>query len=340
MLRRTPSLTMSALVRCVQVAAYGGPEVLQVTNYPITDVQLKPTEVLIRNSFAGLNFIDTYFRSGLYQKEKLPYIAGDEGSGAIIKCGEGVDKARLGTRVAYFRSQGSYSSFVVANAADAFVIPDGLADDVAAAALLQGCTAHYLCTSCYVVGPGDTVLVHAAAGGTGLLLTQMCKLKGATVIGTCGGPEKAELAQRVGKVDHIIDYNATPDWAAAVRTIVRDGVHVVFDGVGKSTFEKGLGVLRRRGSMITFGNASGPVDPVAPLTLTKYGSITLQRPTLKDYSAPGEIEARVADVFGWLASKKLEVVIGKEFKLDDAAESHRYLMGRNSVGKVVINCQE
>lgn len=332
-------LGMHALVRCVKVAAIGGPEVLQVADYPIADVKLQPDQVLIRNSFAGLNFIDTYYRSGLYPKP-LPYVAGDEGCGAIVKCGDAVDKSRLSTRVAYFRSQGSYSSFVIAQAADVFPVPDSVADDTAAAVMLQGCTAHYLATSCYRVTAQDTVLIHAAAGGTGLILSQICKIFGARVIGTCGGPEKAELAKAVGKADEVVDYNAVADWPSAVRQIVPEGVNVVFDGVGKATFEKSLTVLRKRGTMITFGNASGPVDPIAPLTLTKFGSITLQRPSLKDYSAPGEIDERVADLFRWIAEGKLQVLIGKAFKLDQAAEAHQYLTGRQSTGKVLLNCQE
>ena len=331
--------SVPATARCIQIAANGGSDVLNLTQQAVGEIKLGAGEVLLKTAYAGINFIDTYFRTGLYPKP-LPYVPGDEGSGTIVGA-EGDDAKKLvGQRVAFFRSQGSYAQYTVTKASDVFPIPDGVSEDVAAAAILQGCTAHYLIHDCYPVTAGTKVLVHAAAGGTGLLISQMCKLKGATVIGTVGSADKAVLAQTVGKVDHVIDYKANPDWAPAVKALAPNGVDVVFDGVGKATFEAGLGVLRPRGYMVSFGNASGAVDPIAPLALSRHGSIVLQRPTLKDFSAPGEIDKRVADVFDWIKGKKLEVLIGKVFPLEDAKSAHDYLEGRASTGKILLKCQE
>jgi NADPH2:quinone reductase len=332
-----PSSPLAMLVRCVQVAKNGGPEVLTVTDFPMETLKLSPGQALIRNSYAGINYIDTYYRTGLYQKP-LPYIAGDEGCGAVVAVGEGVSKDLLGKRMAFFRSKGAYASFVVTNAGDLFEVPTQVPDADAAAVMLQGCTAHYLVNDCYKVKAGDKVLVHAAAGGTGLLISQLCKKAGATVLGTVGSDEKAKLAQSIGRVDHAINYSAG-DWTQTVKELV-GSVDVVYDGVGKAVFEKSLGVLRRRGHMITFGNASGPVDPIAPLMLTRYGSLTLQRPTLADYSAPGEINQRVSEIFASIADGSLKVHIGKIFKLDQAAEAHAYLEAKSSTGKILLNCQE
>ena len=297
-------------------------------------------EVLVQVAFAGINFIDTYYRSGLYPKP-LPYVAGDEASGRIIAAGSMVPSGRIGQRVAFFRgSSGAYSTHAVVKVGDVFPVPDSVADDAAASLMLQGCTAHYLTRSCFEVKPGSVVLIHAAAGGTGLLISQMVKAFGGTAIGTCGGPAKAALAKSVGKCDVVIDYTATPAWEVEVRRLYPDGINAVFDGVGKSTFLGGLAVLRPRGSMITFGNASGPVDPISPLLLTKHGSITLQRPTLAHFSAPGEIDERVAEIFSLVASGQLTPTIGKVFSLQKACEAHQYLEGRSSTGKILLNCQE
>ena len=331
---------MSALIKCIQVPKTGGSDVLSLVDFPITDVKLAAGQVLVRNSFAGLNFIDTYFRSGLYEKP-VPFIPGGEGSGAIVAVGDGVDKEKfLGRRVAYYKSEGSYSSFTVTKAADSFEIPKGVSDEQAAALLLQGCTAHYLTHDSYKVQEGSTVLLHAAAGGTGLLISQICKKFGATVIGTAGSEEKLELARTVGKVDHLINYKENAEWAAEVRKLCPNGVDVVYDGVGKATFDKSLGCLRKRGHMITFGNASGAVDPIAPLTLTKFGSLVLQRPKLYDYEGPDEINQRVSDIFAWLADGSLAVTVGKVFPLKEAKAAHDYLEGRRSTGKILLNCTE
>jgi NADPH2:quinone reductase len=329
------------LFRRVVVPRCGDASVLQVVPHDVPGIRLAADEVLVRNSFAGLNFIDVYFRNGLYPQPALPFGTGLEGAGAVVKSGGASSESVLGKRVAYMKNvSGSVAGFTVVKAADVFEIPDGVGDEAAASLMLQGCTAHYLTRSCYEVRPGSVVLVHAAAGGTGLLITQMVKALGGTVIGTCGGAAKAELAKSVGRCDVVIDYSATPKWEDEVRRLYPDGVHAVLDGVGKSTFLAGLTVLKPRGSMVTFGNASGPVDPIAPLLLTKYGSISLQRPTLANFSAPGEIDERVRDVFGLVSAGKLTPTIGKVFPLHKAAEAHQHLEGRQSTGKILINCQE
>lgn len=351
------------LFRRVMVREFGGPQHLLVEDFHAKDLAVGHDEVLVRNSFAGVNFIDAYYRSGLYKKPQgLPLCLGEEGAGAIMKVGSSVDPKRLSQRVAYFTTvSGSYSSFVTLKADDAFPIPDAVSDATAAAVMLQGCTAHYLCNSVrgFPVGKGDVVLIHAAAGGTGLLLSQMCKANGALVIGTCGGAEKAKIATRIGKVDVVIDYNAqTPanssekaaaPWVAQVRQEAhrlsqgsRDACDIVFDGVGLRTFYDSLGCLRTRGSMVSFGNASGPVPAISPLTLTQYGSVSLHRPSLKHFSshAGGEIETRVADVFQMIANESLHVSVGKVFPMHNARDAHEFLEGRLSNGKVLLNCQE
>ncbi|CUG14035.1 quinone oxidoreductase, putative [Bodo saltans] len=326
------------------VREYGGTGNIAVEDFGAKDLTVGPNDVLVRNSFAGVNFIDTYFRTGLYKKPALPYVVGEEGSGAIVKVGENVSKERLGQRVAYFAgSSGSYSSFSTVAHQDAYPVPDGVGDDVAASAMLQGCTAHYLTESVYQIRPGDVVLVHAAAGGTGLLLTQMAKRRGAVVVGTCGGAAKADIAKKFGSVDHLIDYQQNGgDWVSRVRELFPEGVHCVYDGVGKSTFLQSLKSLRRRGTLATFGNASGPIGPISPLILSQHGSIILQRPTLKDFAlhVNNEAEGRVHDVLTAIQRGELKVTIGKVFPLQQSQDAHQYLEARQSHGKILINCQE
>ena len=339
-MRRSASL-LYHLFRRVEVSQYGDASVLRVTPHDVASIKLADDEVLVRNSFAGVNYLDVYHRTGLYKSSAPPFGAGAEGCGAVVKAQGGAADKLLGRRVAYFRClSGSYAAFTTAKVGDVFPVPDSVADDAAASLMLQGCTAHYLTRSCFEVKPGSVVLIHAAAGGTGLLISQMVKAFGGTAIGTCGGPAKAALAKSVGKCDVVIDYTATPAWEVEVRRLYPDGINAVFDGVGKSTFLGGLAVLRPRGSMITFGNASGPVDPISPLLLTKHGSITLQRPTLAHFSAPGEIDERVAEIFSLVASGQLTPTIGKVFSLQKACEAHQYLEGRSSTGKILLNCQE
>mmetsp|Transcript_28424 Transcript_28424/g.32870 ORF Transcript_28424/g.32870 Transcript_28424/m.32870 type:complete len:346 (+) Transcript_28424:58-1095(+) len=345
MMHRTSCYRMH-LFRRVVVRKHGGPEVLELEDFGAQDIaSIGPKDVLVRNSFAGVNYIDTYYRTGLYKKPSMPFVAGEEASGAIVKVGSEVSKSRLGERVAYFQgSRGSYASFTVVRSDDTHAVPSNVSDDVAAAALLQGCTAHYLSHDVFPVQAGQTVLVHAAAGGTGILLTQMCKQRGARVIATCGGDDatKEKAATMFGSVDHLINYTKEKHWVSAVRSIAPAGVDCVFDGIGQATFHSGLDVLRVRGTMVNFGNASGPVSPVAPLLLTEKGSITLQRPSLKHFMRDENREGqrRVADVFQKLAQSELMVHLGKTFSLAQARDAHEYLEGRHSSGKLLLNCQE
>lgn len=328
----------------VIATAHGGPEVLAVrpTTHNPDEVQLEEGTVLVRNAYAGVNFIDTYFRSGLYKKPTMPYVVGDEGAGAVVKVGPGVSDALLGRRVAYMGgadASGSYAAFTVVSAKDLYDVPDGMTDEEAAAALCQGLTAHYLVDGSYPCAPGSTVVVQAAAGGTGLLVCQMAKLRGARVIGVCGGADKAALVASVGRADLVIDHAATPDWAQLVRAAAPNGVDAVYDGVGQATFTAGLSVLRPRGYMITFGNASGPVPPVSPLELCRAGSVYLQRPTMFDYVRdPAEAARRAAEVFGWVVSKEVKLTIGHVYPLREAAQAHTDLQSRKTTGKLLINC--
>lgn len=341
MMRRS-SIKCYHLFRRMEVSEYGGAGCMRLVDHDVATIKLAHDEVLVRNSFAGINFLDIYYRSGLYKKQSLPFGIGEEGCGAVLQVGGSESNSLLGQRVAYFRCvSGSYAAFTVVKRSDVFPVPTGVEDDAAASLMLQGCTAHYLTRSCYEVKAGSVVLVHAAAGGTGLLVSQMAKAFGGTVIGTCGGDAKAALASSVGKCDVVIDYWKTPDWQVEVRKLYPAGIDAVFDGVGESTFLKGLTVLRPRGNMITFGNASGPVKPFSPLLLTKHGSIILQRPTLSNFSSTGgEIESRVAELFALVASHQVTATIGKVFPLPKATEAHEYLEKRHSSGKILLSCQE
>ncbi|KAF8276337.1 putative quinone oxidoreductase [Trypanosoma cruzi] len=327
----------------VEVPSYGPADVLRAASSCGCDpktILLGDDEVLVHNSYAGVNFVDTYFRSGLYKKTNLPFVPGEEGVGTVVKKGANVVSPNIGQRVAYFGNvTGSYATYCVVKMANANVVPDGVDDKAAAALLCQGLTAHYLTHDSYPCGPQSRVLVHAAAGGTGLLVCQMAKIRGAFVVGVCGGEKKAELARTVGHADHVVDYLASPDWTLEVRRLVPGGFDAVYDGVGKSTFEGSLSVLRPRGFMISFGNASGAVEAVSPLRLKDAGSVYLQRPFLADYIRdPEEKARRFADIWNWFTSKKLQVTYSREFSLADAAEAHRYLENRMSTGKVLLYC--
>ena len=315
------------------MAALGGPEVLSwaeiATPSPAAD------EVTVSVEAAGVNFIDTYQRGGLYPME-LPFVLGLEGAGTITSVGPDVTDFGVGDRVAWTSSIGSYA-LQTAVKADALVgVPDGMDAKTAAAAMLQGLTAHYLAVDTYPLQPDDKALIHAGAGGVGLLLTQIAKSRGAEVFTTVGSEEKAELSRKAG-ADHVILYRDV-DFAEAVTAIAGPRpLAVVYDGVGKTVFDQSLSLLRKRGYMVTFGNASGPVDPVSPLELFRNGSLYLTRPTLFDYIATvDEYRARAAELFDWIVSGQLDVRIGAEFPLQDAADAHRALEGRSTTGKVVL----
>ena len=316
----------------VQIDEQGGPEVLNVRELPSPD--LGPGQLLVAVHAAGINFIDTYHRSGLYEMP-LPLIPGSEGSGTITALGDGVDDFAVGDAVAWVGGAGSYASEVAIPASVALAVPASMSLSAAAALPLQGMTAHYLIDSVYPLGPGDRCLIHAAAGGTGRLLVQMAKLRGAEVVATVGSDEKAELARSAG-ADHVINYRTTDIVEGVEAAVGKDAIDVVYDGVGASTFEAGLAVLRVRGTMATFGNASGAVPPVSPLVLMAK-SLLLTRPKLWDFTlTTEERDRRWNEIVAWVESGALDVRIGMEVPLADAAEAHRALESRQTTGKLLL----
>lgn len=295
----------------------------------------KARELRIRVEAAGVNFVDTYFRSGLYKTE-LPLILGQEAAGVVTAIGESVTDFRVGDRVATPSARGAYAQEIIVEAAQSVHIPESVDSQTAAAAMVQGLTAHYLACDTYPLKGDDTALVHAGAGGVGLLLTQIAKMRGARVIATVGTEEKAKLAREAG-ADAVCIYTKE-DLVAAVRAFTNGrGVDVAYDSVGKSTFEGTLKSLRPRGMFVSFGNASGPVPPVAPLVLSQNGSLFLTRPSLTHYiQTQAELQTRAADLFGWISDGKLSVRIGATYPLANAAEAHRALEGRLTTGKVLL----
>ena len=320
-------------MKAIRVHAVGGPEALRSEEVPEPSPQ--SGEAVMRVEAAGVNFIDVYHRTGLY-KLPLPATIGQEGAGTVHAVAGDVAGLEPGDRVAWAGVSGAYAEFAAVPAQKLVKLPAGVSSREGAAALLQGMTAHYLATSTYPLKPGDTCLVHAAAGGVGLLLCQVAKLRGARVIGTVGTAEKAKLAREVG-ADETIDYTKQ-DFEAEVKRITGGkGVQVVYDAVGKTTFEKSLNCLAPRGMMVTFGNSSGPVPALEPLVLSQKGSLFLTRPSLWHYiPTREELDARAGDVLGWIAAGKLRVHVGMEFPLAKAAEAHRALEGRKTTGKVLL----
>jgi len=320
-------------MQAIEVAETGGPDVLAWVERP--DPTPEPDEVIVDLAASGLNFIDTYHRSGLYDVD-LPFTPGCEGAGTVSAIGSGVANLAVGDRVAWAEAFNAYATKVPVKADRAVPVPDAVDLDLAAAVMLQGMTAHYLVTDTHPLQSGEKCLIHAGAGGVGLLLIQMAKNIGAEVFTTVGSAEKAELATGAG-ADHVILYRDV-DFAAEVERIAGPkALAVVYDGVGKVTFEPSLGLLRQRGMMVTFGNSSGPVEPVSPLVLGANGSIFLTRPSLFHYIAtPAELLARATDLFDWIAAGKLDVRIGDRLPLREAAEAHRRLEGRQTTGKVLL----
>ena len=316
----------------VQIAATGGPEVMKVVQRP--DPAPGEGQITVEVAAAGVNFIDTYHRSGLYDMP-LPLVLGQEGSGTVLEAGAGVDGFAPGDRVAWAGSTGSYAERAAVNAAVAYKVPDGIDLDTAASIGVQGLTAHYLISDCPAIGPGDRCLVHAGAGGTGRLIVQMAKLRGAEVVATVGSDAKAELAQAAG-ADHVVNYTTTDLVAGVEAAVGREAIDVVYDGVGAAVYDASLQLLRVRGSMVTFGNASGAVEPKAPLHLMGK-SLWLTRPKLWDFIATREaLDARTSEVFGWIASGELDVRIAARLPLAEAAEAHRLLQGRGVAGKILL----
>lgn len=320
-------------MRAVRMHAPGGADVMQFETVPVPEPGAG--QALVRLEAAGVNFIDVYKRAGLY-KVPLPSTLGEEGAGTVAAVGDGVTEVKVGDRVAWASVLGAYAEFAVVPAAKLVPLPDGVDARHGAAIMLQGMTAHYLAMSTYRLESGDTCLVHAAAGGVGLLLVQIAKRQGARVIATAGSDEKAALAKGAG-ADEVIVYTRD-DFVEATRRVTSGaGVQVVYDSVGASTFLQGFDVLAPRGMMVLFGQSSGPVSPVDPQLLNQKGSLFLTRPTLAHYIASrGELLSRAGDLFAWIAAGELEVRIGAEFALADAGDAHRALEGRQTTGKVLL----
>jgi NADPH2:quinone reductase len=320
-------------MRAIRVHENGGPEVLRVEN--VDDPIPGPGQVLVRLEATGVNFIEIYQRKGMY-KTPLPWIPGEEGAGTVVSVGPGVTDLRPGDRVVSYNFRGSYAELAIADADRLIAVPDDVGIRDAAAVMLQGMTAHYLVTSVYALQPGDTCLVHAAAGGVGLLLCQMAKRRNAIVIGTVSSEAKAALAREAG-ADEVIIYTKQ-DFVTEVQRIT-DGklAQVVYDSVGATTFIKSLQCLARRGMMASFGQSSGMGPPVDPLLLLRHGSLFLTRPTLAHYAAArDELVWRAGDVLGWVRDGSLKVRIDRAAPLAEAGDAHRALEERRTTGKVLL----
>ena len=319
-------------MKAIQVCGHGGPDVLEYTE--LATPRPGPSEILVRTEAIGVNFIDTYHRSGEYAVD-LPFVPGDEASGTVAEVGAEVQEFEAGDRVAWTSPFGSYAEFTAVPASAAVKVPSGLSPEIAASALAQGMTAHYLVHSTYPVAAGDVVLVHAGAGGVGMVLTQFAANLGARVISTVSTDGK-EAAARAAGAWEVLRYD--DDIPSRVRELTDgDGVPVVFDGVGAATFEASLASLRRRGTLVLYGAASGPVDPVDPQRLNAAGSVYLTRPTIADYLVDREELVRRAEaVFEGLVSGRLSITVGSTYPLSDAGEAHRALESRETTGAVVL----
>jgi len=319
-------------MKAIRVHEFGGPDVLSYDDVPLPEPG--PGEARVKLSAAGVNFIDIYHRKGQYPG-KRPLTLGQEGAGVVDALGPDVADLKPGDRVAYASVQGSYAEYAIVPAARLVPVPAGVGLDLAAAVMLQGMTAHYLAASTFPLNPGDTALVHAAAGGVGQLLVQIAKRRGARVIGTASAA-KLDLARAAG-ADEVIGYNEE-DFEAAVKLLTGGrGVDVVYDSVGQTTFDKSLGCLRPRGYMVLYGQSSGPVAPLDPQVLNGRGSLFLTRPTLGHYVATrAELLERAGELYAWIAAGELKVTVDATFPLAQAADAHRYLEGRQTKGKVLL----
>jgi NADPH2:quinone reductase len=320
-------------MKAVVADPVGGPENLKLVEIP------KPEpgegEVLVKLESSGVNFIDVYFRKGHYKAPESPVKLGNEGAGTVAAVGKGTT-FRVGQRVAYAMTRGSYAEYAIVPQQMLVALPDAVSFQQGAAVMLQGMTAHYLTHSTFTLKPGQSCLVHAAAGGAGLLTVQLAKIVGATVIGTCSTEQKAKLVEAHG-ADHVIRYDQQ-DFVTEVKRITQNtGVEVVYDSVGKSTFAKSLDCLKPRGMMVSFGQSSGPVGDIDPLVLSQKGSLFLTRPTLANYiSDPAELKWRSSDLFEWIADGRLKLQIHREYALADAANAHRDLEARRTTGKLLL----
>jgi NADPH2:quinone reductase len=320
-------------MKAIRVYAPGGLEALRYEETALPEPQAG--EVRVQVAAVGLNFIDVYQRSGQY-KMALPFTPGVEASGVVEKLGPDVEGVAVGDRVAYCMQPGAYGDYAIAPAWKLVPVPPPISLEVATALMVQGMTAHYLASSTFPLAPGHTALIHAAAGGTGRLLVQIAKRRGARVIATAGTPAKVELARSAG-ADEVILYTVV-DFAPEVKRLTGGrGVDVVYDSVGRTTFAQGLDCLRPRGMMVLWGQASGAVEPFDPQILNQKGSLYLTRPSLGAYMAHrAELLQRAGDLFGWFAAGELDVRIDRTFPLADAAAAHAYIEGRQTVGKVLL----
>ena len=320
-------------MKAVRIHAPGGPEALRYEDVP--EPTPKDGEAVVTIDAAGLNYIDVYYRTGMYKAE-LPITLGLEGGGTVTAVGPNVSEVKVGDKVAYTGVPGAYAQHAAVPAARLVVLPAGLSPRQGAAAMLQGMTAHYLASTTYPLKAGDTCLVHAAAGGVGLLLCQMAKMRGARVIGTVSTQEKAKLAREAG-ADETINYT-TQDFEAEVKRLTDGkGVQVVYDAVGKTTWDKSLNSLAPRGLIALYGQSSGPIGQIDPQILNTKGSLFLTRPSLNHHIAGrDELQSRANEVLGWIAGGKLRMRMEFEFPLKDAAEAHRALEGRKTTGKVLL----
>lgn len=322
------------VLRAIVVHESGGPENLMLEQVP--EPTPGPGELLIDMQWAGVNFIDTYHRHGLYPLD-FPFIPGVEGVGTVAEAGGDTAGFSPGDRVGWINTLGTYAERNVVPGDQAIPIPDEIESDVAAAVLLQGMTAHYLATDTFELSRGDRCLIHAGAGGVGLLLTQIAVMKGAEIITTVGSHDKARLSREAG-AGEVIVYTEVDFKEEVERLIGPHALDVVFDGVGAATFDKSIDLLRPRGLMASFGNASGPVPKIAPLTLSQKGSLYLTRPTMAHYVQTREILlGRAHDLFDWIRAGTLDVRIGHRFPIEQSADAHRALEGRETTGKVLLH---
>jgi len=320
-------------MKAIQIQKTGGPEVMQLVDLPVP--QPKANEAIVRIQAVGVNFIDIYNREGRY-KQALPLVLGQEGAGVVSAVGSGVGNVEVGDRVAYTLVLGSYAEYAAVPADKLVKIPGGVSEQAAAAVVLQGMTAHYLVYDTFPLKKSQTALIHAAAGGVGLLLVQMAHNIGARVIGTVSTDEKAKLAREAG-ADEIILYSQTDFEAETKRLTNGKGVDVVYDSVGKDTFEKGLNLLRPRGMMVLYGGSSGAVAPLDPMILTQKGSLFLTRPSLGAYVlTPEDLDRRAEAVFEMVRDGDLKLRIEHIYKLADAAQAHRDLADRKTTGKILL----
>lgn len=321
-------------MKAIKISEFGGLEVMKLGEVSLP--KLNENEVLVRIKSIGVNFIDIYDRTGLYPVE-LPYILGLEASGVIEDNSNKFDGLKVGDRVAFCGVPGCYSEFVIVPKNKLVTLPDEIDYEYGAALMLQGMTAHYLTKDTYKLQPGDVCLIHAAAGGAGLLLVQLAKLAGAYVIGTVSNNNKIKIVQSAG-ADRIINYTDN-DFESEVKDITDGkGVNVVYDSVGKSTFEKSLNCLSRFGLLVLYGQSSGSVPPMDPTILNKKGSLFLTRPNLFHYIAePSELKRRAKDIFDWFTNKKIKIQIDSIFPLEKAADAHRRLQSRQSKGKILLS---